>query len=107
MRPIGPFTTPRRPGAIASFAIDGPCRNRCRRPSDPAIHAEHAAGCHGQCSWPRPCMAGPTPMTRNGNGTRRRARILVVDDDPSFHEALSSLLAGEGYEVVAAHGGVQ
>lgn len=34
-----------------------------------------------------------------------RARVLIVDDDRDFVEALRTLLTGAGYEVTAAHTG--
>ena len=34
-----------------------------------------------------------------------KQRLLVVDDDPSVLEAMTKLLAAEGYEVLAARDG--
>lgn len=34
-------------------------------------------------------------------------KILIVDDDPDLVEAVSSILEGKGYDVVAAYGGIE
>lgn len=39
------------------------------------------------------------------SGERARSRVLVVDDDLSILDTVTSILAGEGYEVMAANGG--
>jgi two-component system response regulator HydG len=44
-------------------------------------------------------------MSDDGRGGR--ARILVVDDEPDVREMMCTLLAAEGYEVVAVEGGLQ
>lgn len=41
------------------------------------------------------------------SGERASARVLVVDDDPSILDTVSSILAGEGYEVMSAAGGAE
>ncbi len=38
---------------------------------------------------------------------RASARVLVVDDDPSILDTVSSILMGEGYEVMSAAGGAE
>jgi CheY-like chemotaxis protein len=38
-------------------------------------------------------------------GERAAARVLVVDDDPSILDTVSSILEGEGHQVAAASGG--
>jgi CheY-like chemotaxis protein len=38
--------------------------------------------------------------------SRFRPRLLVVDDEPSMREAVSDVLASEGYEVLTAQDGV-
>ena len=40
-------------------------------------------------------------------GERAEARVLVVDDDPSILETVTSILSSEGYDVMAANGGQQ
>jgi CheY-like chemotaxis protein len=43
---------------------------------------------------------------RAGNrGERARSRVLVVDDDVSILDTVSSILVGEGYQVMSANGG--
>src|SRR2546430_4707896 len=34
-------------------------------------------------------------------------RVLVVEDEPEFRAALEDMLAGDGYDVVLAHDGVE
>jgi CheY-like chemotaxis protein len=38
-------------------------------------------------------------------GERARTRVLVVDDDQSILDTVSSILSGEGYQIMAAAGG--
>lgn len=40
-------------------------------------------------------------------GERAGARVLVVDDDPSILDTVTSILASEGFDVMAANGGEQ
>jgi CheY-like chemotaxis protein len=52
------------------------------------------------------------PRSRAGSsagkaGERAGTRVLVVDDDPSILDTVSSILAGEGYQVMAAAGGAE
>ena len=45
-------------------------------------------------------------LLRAGNGGERaRSRVLVVDDDISILDTVSSILTGEGYQVMSANGG--
>ena len=39
------------------------------------------------------------------NGERTSGRVLVIDDDPSILDTVSSILSGEGYQVMSAPGG--
>jgi DNA-binding response OmpR family regulator len=39
--------------------------------------------------------------------TRRRPRILLVDDDPTVRDSLGNMLESEGYRVVPAENGLQ
>ncbi len=39
------------------------------------------------------------------SGERARSRVLVVDDDLSILDTVTSILEGEGYQVMAANGG--
>jgi DNA-binding response OmpR family regulator len=41
------------------------------------------------------------------SGERARTRVLVVDDDPSILETVTSILSSEGFQVMAAGGGEQ
>lgn len=42
----------------------------------------------------------------NATGSNRKATVVVVDDDADIREALSTILAAHGYDVlVAEHGG--
>jgi len=41
----------------------------------------------------------------NGGGDRAATRVLVVDDDPSILDTVTSILATEGYQVKSAGGG--
>lgn len=41
------------------------------------------------------------------SGERASARVLVVDDDPSILDTVSSILVGEGYQVMSAAGGAE
>ncbi len=44
--------------------------------------------------------------SRTGRGGERAsARVLVVDDDDSILDTVTSILAGEGYQVMSAAGG--
>ena len=40
-------------------------------------------------------------------GERAGARVLVVDDDPSILDTVTSILTSEGFQVMAANGGQQ
>lgn len=40
-------------------------------------------------------------------GERAGARVLVVDDDPSILDTVTSILSSEGFDVMAANGGAQ
>ena len=45
-------------------------------------------------------------VLRAGNaGERARSRVLVVDDDASILDTVTSILTGEGYQVMSANGG--
>jgi two-component system chemotaxis response regulator CheY len=49
---------------------------------------------------------GAHQAVRNGMGSERAgARVLVVDDDLSILDTVSSILSGEGYQVMSATGG--
>jgi CheY-like chemotaxis protein len=41
------------------------------------------------------------------SGERAGARVLVVDDDPSILDTVTSILTSEGFQVMAANGGQQ
>jgi len=41
------------------------------------------------------------------SGERAEARVLVVDDDPSILDTVTSILSSEGFAVIAASGGEQ
>ena len=41
------------------------------------------------------------------SGERAGTRVLVVDDDPSILDTVSSILSSEGFQVMAAGGGEQ
>jgi DNA-binding response OmpR family regulator len=43
----------------------------------------------------------------NKSGERAGARVLVVDDDPSILDTVTSILKSEGFQVMAASGGEQ
>ena len=48
------------------------------------------------------------PLTGADNGGERaRTRVLVVDDDVSILDTVTSILSGEGYSVISAAGGEQ
>ena len=50
------------------------------------------------------------PSTLRGTGKageRAGARVLVVDDDPSILDTVTSILSSEGFQVMAANGGQQ
>ena len=49
-------------------------------------------------------VASRTLRAGNG-GERARSRVLVVDDDVSILDTVSSILVGEGYQVMSANGG--
>jgi two-component system chemotaxis response regulator CheY len=48
---------------------------------------------------------GGPEMAAGKGGERAGARILVVDDDASILDTVTSILVGEGYQVMAASGG--
>src|ERR1700678_2327556 len=56
-----------------------------------------------------PTLAAPTPATQRGAGTQHAdgtpVRVLVVDDEPSLAELLSSVLRYEGWNVRTAGNG--
>jgi signal transduction histidine kinase/DNA-binding response OmpR family regulator len=41
------------------------------------------------------------------SGRHHAGRLLIVDDDPLFHEQLNGLLRSQGYEVINAFGGAE
>ncbi len=45
------------------------------------------------------------PLRTGKGGERAVARVLVVDDDPSILDTVSSILTSEGYQVMSAAGG--
>jgi CheY-like chemotaxis protein len=49
----------------------------------------------------------PLPSGAGKTGERAGARVLVVDDDPSILDTVTSILTSEGYPVMAASGGAQ
>jgi CheY-like chemotaxis protein len=51
--------------------------------------------------------ARTTPQSARADTQATPKRILVVDDDPGVRESLLAVLRGEGYQVLAAAGGVQ
>jgi CheY-like chemotaxis protein len=44
-------------------------------------------------------------MMRTWNGSKRKARVLVVDDNKTVAQSLSAILQGQGYEVATAFSG--
>lgn len=48
---------------------------------------------------------GARPMSAGKGGERASTRVLVVDDDTSILDTVSSILVAEGYQVMAAGGG--
>lgn len=53
---------------------------------------------------------GDVPSGTSGtskSGERAGTRVLVVDDDPSILDTVTSILSAEGFAVVAASGGEQ
>jgi len=50
---------------------------------------------------------GGPPMSAGKGGERAGARVLVVDDDPSILDTVTSILTAEGYQVMAAGGGAE
>jgi len=44
-------------------------------------------------------------LSTGKGGERASARVLVIDDDPSILDTVSSILSGEGYQVMSAAGG--
>jgi CheY-like chemotaxis protein len=64
------------------------------------IEAWAGAGEDGSARTPRSAGAGKA-------GERAGARVLVVDDDPSILDTVTSILSSEGYPVMAASGGAQ
>lgn len=51
--------------------------------------------------------AGHDVLGTGMSGERARTRVLVVDDDVSILDTVSAILAGEGYQVMAANGGAE
>lgn len=51
--------------------------------------------------------AGHDALGTGMTGERARTRVLVVDDDASILDTVSAILAGEGYQVMAANGGAE
>jgi two-component system chemotaxis response regulator CheY len=49
----------------------------------------------------------PGPSGAGKAGERAATRVLVVDDDPSILDTVTSILSSEGYPVMAASGGAQ
>lgn len=47
----------------------------------------------------------PRVLRTGDGGERARSRVLVVDDDVSILDTVSSILTGEGYQVMSASGG--
>jgi two-component system chemotaxis response regulator CheY len=64
------------------------------------IRAWAGAGEDEDARASRPSGAGKAPE-------RAGARVLVVDDDPSILDTVTSILSSEGYPVMAASGGAQ
>jgi two-component system, chemotaxis family, chemotaxis protein CheY len=50
---------------------------------------------------------GGPPMSAGKGGERAGTRVLVVDDDPSILDTVTSILTAEGYQVMAAGGGAE
>lgn len=51
---------------------------------------------------------GMRPASGAGmSGERAGSRVLVVDDDPSILDTVTSILSSEGFQVMAASGGQQ
>jgi len=46
-------------------------------------------------------------VNRSPGGVRPGKRILLVDDDPTVRDSLNDVLAGEGYQIIAAEDGQQ
>ncbi len=57
---------------------------------------------HGDADGPRGTQRS---LSTGKGGARASARVLVVDDDPSILDTVSSILSGEGYQVMSAAGG--
>lgn len=51
--------------------------------------------------------AGPRASGTGKAGERAGSRVLVVDDDPSILDTVTSILSSEGFEVMSASGGEQ
>jgi len=49
--------------------------------------------------------SGDSDVLMGKGGERARSRVLVVDDDSSILDTVSSILSGEGYQVMSAGGG--
>lgn len=49
--------------------------------------------------------SGGRAMSAGKGGERARTRVLVVDDDASILDTVSSILVAEGFQVMAANGG--
>lgn len=43
----------------------------------------------------------------DGNGSAKKATVLVIDDDPSFLDTMRSVLANEGYNVLTSSNGAK
>ena len=46
-------------------------------------------------------------MRKTAGGHCTQARVLIVDDDPDFRDAVADLLKGEGFDVMMASNGRQ
>ena len=55
----------------------------------------------------KPTRPVPSPITSEAVSPRGRARILLVDDDPTVRGSLSEVLVTEGYVIVPAVDGQQ
>ena len=65
------------------------------------IHAWSGSGADADAEFARSRAVG------NGRGDPGATRVLVVDDDPSILDTVTSILATEGYQVKSAGGGAE